>query len=187
MEKGNMSGQDSHLEHDRDAVLERIRTTNSVNMSPELFERLYLQPQNNVKGDLRQTFGNPTPLGVIGFVLGLTPLACCLIGWSGAGGLGAADIGVFFFIGGPCLIISGTLELFLGNTFPFLVFVSYGTIFLALAATLQPAYNSAGAYSTTGDFSEGLTTPAFNASLGRSAKNVCNAERLPYCHQHFFQ
>lgn len=34
--------------------------------------------------------------------------------------------GVFFFIGGPCLIISGALEFFLGNTFPFAVFVTYG-------------------------------------------------------------
>jgi hypothetical protein len=31
-------------------------------MSPELFEKLYLSPMNKVKGDLRQTFGNPTPM-----------------------------------------------------------------------------------------------------------------------------
>lgn len=61
-------------------------------MSPELFEKLYLQPINNVKGDLRKTFANPTPLGLLGFVLGLTPLACNLIGWRGSGGLGAANM-----------------------------------------------------------------------------------------------
>lgn len=37
---------------------------------------------------------------------------------------------------------------------------------MALGATLQPFYGSAGIYSTTGNFYEGLTTPAFNASLG---------------------
>jgi hypothetical protein len=36
--------------------------TNSLGISPELFEKLYLSPQNAVKGDLRKTFGNPTPV-----------------------------------------------------------------------------------------------------------------------------
>lgn len=43
-------------------ALNRLRSAASVNMSPELFEKLYLSPQNNVKGDLRKTFGNPTPM-----------------------------------------------------------------------------------------------------------------------------
>jgi uncharacterized protein len=46
-------------------VLQRIRTAGSVSLSPELFEKLYLSPPNNVKGELRKTFGNPTPLLVI--------------------------------------------------------------------------------------------------------------------------
>ena len=74
------------------AELERFRTSNTVTMTPELFEKLYLGPQNNVKGDLRKTFGNPTPLGLVGFIVALTPLACCLMGWRGSGGLGAANM-----------------------------------------------------------------------------------------------
>jgi hypothetical protein len=74
------------------AELERFRTSNTVTMTPELFEKLYLGPQNNVKGDLRKTFGNPTPLGLVGFLVALTPLACCLMGWRGSGGLGAANM-----------------------------------------------------------------------------------------------
>jgi hypothetical protein len=46
----------------RDTALQKIRTAQSVTISPELFEKLYLSPQNVVKGDLRKTFGNPTPL-----------------------------------------------------------------------------------------------------------------------------
>lgn len=46
----------------REVELERIRSAGTVSMSPELFERLYLQPQTPVHGDLRRTFGNPTPL-----------------------------------------------------------------------------------------------------------------------------
>lgn len=72
--------------------LEQLRTSNTVIMSPELFEKLYLGPKNSVKGDLRKTFGNPTPLGLVGYVVALTPLSCCLMGWRGAGGLGAANM-----------------------------------------------------------------------------------------------
>jgi hypothetical protein len=43
------------------APLDRVR---SLSISPEVFEKLYLSPQNAVKGDLRKTFGNPTPLCV---------------------------------------------------------------------------------------------------------------------------
>lgn len=38
-----------------------LRRVESLSISPELFEKLYLSPQNVVKGDLRKTFGNPTP------------------------------------------------------------------------------------------------------------------------------
>lgn len=34
-----------------------------ITITPAIFEQLYLSPQNKVKGDLRQTYGNPTPLG----------------------------------------------------------------------------------------------------------------------------
>ena len=47
---------------DHESALKRIRTAGSISISPELFEKIYLSPQNKVKGDLRKTFGNPTPL-----------------------------------------------------------------------------------------------------------------------------
>lgn len=75
-----------------DNALQRVKSSSTVMMSPELFEKLYLQPAGKVKGDLRATFANPTPLGLIGFVLGLTPLACCVMGWRGAGHLGTANM-----------------------------------------------------------------------------------------------
>jgi uncharacterized protein len=45
-------------------LLKRTETAQSVNMSMEMFEKLYLSPANKVSGDLRRTFGNPTPLYV---------------------------------------------------------------------------------------------------------------------------
>jgi uncharacterized protein len=48
-----------------DLAMNKIKTAGSISISPALFEKLYLSPQNNVKGDLRQTFANPTPMSVI--------------------------------------------------------------------------------------------------------------------------
>lgn len=47
---------------DSETALRRIRTAGSISISPELFEKIYLSPQNKVAGELRKTFGNPTPL-----------------------------------------------------------------------------------------------------------------------------
>jgi hypothetical protein len=187
---------------DPDTALRKIQTSGSISISPELFEKIYLSPQNKVAGDLRKTFGNPTPLygpisstkledttltihrALAGFLLSLTPLSCDLMGWRGAGGNGAASTGVYFFFGGLLMILgslgevrldlnnapSSTTNAFsqfiLGNTFPFVVFGSFGAFWLAYAATLQPFYNAYGAYSTTGVAAEGLETRGFNASFG---------------------
>lgn len=109
-----------------DEALHKVRTANSVTLSPELFEKLYLSPQNNTKGDLKSTFANPTPLALLGFLLSLSPLSCELMGWRGAGGNGVATIGAYYFIGGFLMSLGGLLEFFLGNTFSFVVFCSFG-------------------------------------------------------------
>ena len=44
------------------------------------------------------------------------------------------------------MIIGSVLEFFLGNTFPFVVFGSFGAFWLTLAATLTPYYNASIAY-----------------------------------------
>ena len=53
-----------HLDsnHEEGAALRKIQTAGSISISPELFEKIYLSPQNQVKGDIRRTFGNPTPM-----------------------------------------------------------------------------------------------------------------------------
>ena len=44
----------NHLSKDygNEEALNRIRTAESISISPELFEKIYLSPQNNVKGTL---------------------------------------------------------------------------------------------------------------------------------------
>jgi hypothetical protein len=62
------------------------RTNTFVSLSPEQFEKLYLSPQNKAAGALRNTFGNPTPVAVLGFCVALTPLSIEFMGWRGAAG-----------------------------------------------------------------------------------------------------
>lgn len=49
-------------EDDRMEALNKFRSAASVQITPELFEKLYLSPQNKIHGDLRKTFANPTPM-----------------------------------------------------------------------------------------------------------------------------
>lgn len=67
------------------------------------------------------------------------------------------------------MIIGGFLEFIIGNTFPFVVFSSFGAFWLTFAATLQPAYNAWGAYAPADATSAaaGLATQGFNASFGK--------------------
>jgi len=162
----NVSGYHLGASHDPDQALRRIRTAGSISISPELFEKIYLSPQNQVKGDLRKTFGNPTPVALVGFLLSLSPLACDLMGWRGAGGSGAAGTGTYYFFGGLLMMIGGVGEWILGNTFPFVVFTSFAAFWLGFAATLQPFYNAYGAYSTDPtNLGAGLATVGFNSSF----------------------
>ena len=72
-------------------------------------------------------------------------------------------------------------QFILGNTFPFVVFGTFGAFWLAFAATLQPFYNSYGAYSPNPDNpAEGLNTVGFNASFhwtfGSDMRNHLNRD-----------
>ncbi|KAE9366310.1 gpr1-like plasma membrane protein [Stipitochalara longipes BDJ] len=134
--------------HQQFDSLNRYATNASVAIPMEVFEKMYLNPETRVKGELRKTFANPTPLALLGFLLASAPLGCALMGWRGSGGGGAATIGVFYFFGGMLQIIGSVMEWIIGNTFPFVVFGSYGAFWLALAATLQPVYSAEGAYTS---------------------------------------
>lgn len=60
--RNNGNAYHMHENETPDDTLRRIRTAGSISISPELFEKLYLSPENRVSGDLRKTFGNPTPM-----------------------------------------------------------------------------------------------------------------------------
>lgn len=56
--------EESGYDHREDSenAMNRIRTTGAVSISADLFEKLYLAPKTEVSGNLRKTFGNPTPM-----------------------------------------------------------------------------------------------------------------------------
>ena len=65
-------------------------------------------------------------------------------------------------------IIGSVMEWIIGNTFPFVVFGSYGAFWLALAATLQPVYNAEGAYTSGKSGAKAATGQAeFLSSFGQ--------------------
>lgn len=146
---GNRGYDLHHDTHDEHTALSRLRTAGSLSISPELFEKIYLSPKNQVSNNIRSTFGNPTPLALVGFLLSLTPLSNVLMGWRGSGGLGAAEVGAYYFFGGVLMIVGAILEFILGNTFPFVVFGSFGAFWLTFAATLTPYFNASIAYAPT--------------------------------------
>jgi len=154
-----------HRNHEPEDALRKIQTAGSISISPELFEKIYLSPQNRVKGDIRQTFGNPTPIALGGFLLALTPLSNILLGWRHSGLFGASDIAAYLFFGGVLMIVGGVLEFVLGNTFPSVVFTTFGAFWLTYGGTLQPFYNAAQAYKP-GPVADALLDPEFLASFG---------------------
>lgn len=54
------------------------------------------------------------------------PVSFQLMGLGGAGGGGAATVGLSFYFGGLLQLMACVMEWFLGNTFSFLVFGSFG-------------------------------------------------------------
>lgn len=82
---------DERIEGDAE-MLSPMRTTETV-MFPiprDTFEKLYLTPKMPIAGNLRRTFGNPTPISLMGFLVSATPNAMLHMGWRGAGGDGGA-------------------------------------------------------------------------------------------------
>ncbi|CAG9985068.1 unnamed protein product [Clonostachys byssicola] len=155
------------LESGKTEGLRELRSAQSITMTPELFEKLYLSPPNKVEGNLRRTFGNPTPMALVGFLLSLMPLACDLMGWRGAGDFGVAQISVYFFMGGLLMFLSGIFEWVLGNSFPATVFCSFGGFWFSFGGILNPSFGAYSFYATDPQKpTTGLANAKFNASLG---------------------
>ncbi|CZT21812.1 uncharacterized protein RCC_07679 [Ramularia collo-cygni] len=133
----------------------------------QTLQKIYLSPPIDVQGDFRNIFANPTPLGLVGFLVATVPVSFQLMGIRGSGGGGAAtgqdhsfpDMSSFqsltrtlrnsclsLFFGGMLQIIACLMEWMLGNTFSFLVFGSFGAAWFALACTNLPMFGAMTTY-----------------------------------------
>lgn len=74
------NGNHKHLDLDKIESHEHLRNalTNTMTLSPEAFEKLYLGPKSQVSGDLRKMFANPTPMAVMGFSVAVLPISTAL-------------------------------------------------------------------------------------------------------------
>lgn len=85
----------------------------AMTISPELFEKLYLQP----KIPQYAHFANPTPMGLVGFVISTFTFSMILMGWGGASGFPAV-VGIFFFVGPLMLTLAAIFNWIMGNFYP---------------------------------------------------------------------
>ncbi|RDH31268.1 GPR1/FUN34/yaaH family-domain-containing protein [Aspergillus welwitschiae] len=149
-------------------MLSHMPTTDSI-MLPiprDTFEKLYLTPKMPIAGRLRQTFGNPTPISLMGFLVSATPNAMLHMGWRGAGGDGGAILPAYIAFGGMTQIIGAIGEWIIGNTFSCAIFFTYGAFWLAHGASLMPFFAVGAQYSSTGDSLGGMETAGFHATAG---------------------
>lgn len=72
--------------------------------------------------------------------------------------------GVYYSFGGILMLVGSFLEFILGNTFPFVVFGSFGAFWLTFGMTLTPFYNAAIAYQPL-EPETATAAPQFNATF----------------------
>lgn len=116
----------------------------TISLSPEQYERMFFSPHGPRVNDLTKRLANPTLLGLLCFLIPYTSTIFILIGWGGAApptslvGLS----GDYYFLGCIGMVLAGIAEFILGNTFPFAVFIIFGTHWGSLAYTQDPIHNT---------------------------------------------
>jgi len=163
-----------HISHNGDQNgIKRQLTT--VTLTPEQFESLYLTPRDpNVRGGFEGRVGNPTPLGVSAFLLAHMPLAMDLLNFQGATAASStAMLGSFYACAGIGLYLACIMEWIIGNTFPCVVFGTFGGFWISYGILVQPTFDLAASFAPATDASNGITAAAagaatrqYNAGLG---------------------
>ena len=73
----------NHHVEDRGMNGEPLSRQMTVAITPEQYERLFFQP-TPARGDLAKRLGNPTLLGLLGFLIPYQSTIFCLLGWQHA-------------------------------------------------------------------------------------------------------
>lgn len=78
----------------------------TVQLTSEQYERLFFQP-TAAKGDLSKRLGNPTLLGLLGFLVPFTTTMFCLCDFKGGSAASLPAIsGIWYFYGGEIQVDS---------------------------------------------------------------------------------
>ncbi|KAL5529147.1 hypothetical protein ACEPAG_5121 [Sanghuangporus baumii] len=143
------------------------RQLTTITLTPEQFESLYLQPrasagaQNRLVGKV----GNPTPLGISAFLLAHMPLSMDLMGFQGAApASGTAMLGSFYACAGVGLYLACIMEWLIGNTFPSVVFGTFGGFWTAYGIIIQPSFGVAASFAPAEAASNSVTAAAAGAA-----------------------
>lgn len=141
----------------------------TLQLTPEQYERLFFQPSAPARGDLAKRLGNPTLLGTLGFLIPFTTTMMVLLQWRGSGPESFNSIsGSWYFLGGIAMNIAGICEFILGNTFPFCVFIIYGSHWCNIAYTQDPIQGIIASYATA-------SLPGNDATAFTSGQGMYNA------------
>lgn len=136
--------------------------SSGLTISPELFEKLYLQP----KVPQYARFANPTPMGLVGFVISTFTFSMILMGWGGASGFPAV-VGIFFFVGPLMLTLAAIFNWIMGNFYPMMATSLFAVFWLSFGMLQLPSLGLAAYYSSDGtNATEGSTSAGYNTVIG---------------------
>ncbi|RFU33302.1 hypothetical protein B7463_g3021, partial [Scytalidium lignicola] len=125
---------------------------------------LYLTPKVAAVGDFRTRFSNPTPLGLMGFVIAATTFAGITVGWGGNTQLVGA-LGIFYFTGPVLLVLATIFEWVMGNFLSMMIMGMFAVFWLSFGMLETPTLQIQQAYSATGSAAEGAASTGFNAAV----------------------
>lgn len=136
----------------------------TLSLSPDQYERLFFQPSAG-KGDLAKRLGNPTILGVLGFLIPYTCVIFSILDFQGSSPGSITSVsGTFLFLGGIAMNLAGIFEFILGNTFPMAVFIIYGSHWVNLGYINSPSIGVVASYAV-GEV-PGALSQEYNAGQG---------------------
>ncbi|CAK7220383.1 hypothetical protein SCUCBS95973_004135 [Sporothrix curviconia] len=142
------SGQNSDAEKGQMDALRETTTNRSVVMSAEMFEKLYLSPHNKVKGELRQTYGNPTPIPAYFFLGGMLMFVSGLLDFGTYGFYAAPGEAASTGLSAPGFNSSLAFFLVSFGLFAVILFICSlrtNIVFVIIFLTLIPAFACLGA------------------------------------------
>ncbi|KAF8849850.1 hypothetical protein BDZ45DRAFT_219427 [Acephala macrosclerotiorum] len=152
------------ISEDMGTHLHQMKSSGQMTISPELFEKLYLTPKTAPVGDFRKRFANPTPLGLMGFVISALTYAMIMMGWGGSTTL-VGVAGIFYFTGPVLLLLTLIFEWIMGNFLSMMVMGMFAVFWLSFGILQTPSFGAAASYSATGNAAEGAASVGYNAGI----------------------